>query len=110
VAGVCVLATIVKAGSVDALREMVDRFRSKLGSAVVALGAVVSEKPLLVVGITEDLVQQGLHAGKLASVAAKAMGGGGGGRPNMAQAGGRDADALDDAIASIPELIAEMLA
>jgi alanyl-tRNA synthetase len=109
VSGATVLAAVVEVSSVDALREMVDRFRDKLGSAVVALGARIGEKPLLVVGITDDLVKRGLHAGNLAGAAARAMGGGGGGRPHMAQAGGRDAEALDEAIAGIPELIAETL-
>jgi len=109
VAGATVLAAVVDAANIDALREMVDRFRDKLGSAVVALGAVIGEKPLLVVGITDDLVERGLHAGNLAGTAARAMGGGGGGRPNMAQAGGRNVDALDKAIAGIPELIAQAL-
>ncbi|MGC9360442.1 MAG: DHHA1 domain-containing protein, partial [Anaerolineae bacterium] len=109
VSGATVLAAVVEASSIDALREMVDRFRDRLGSAVVALGAVIGEKPLLVVGITEDLVRRGLHAGNLAGAAARAMGGGGGGRPNMAQAGGRDVEGLDEAVASIPELVVDTL-
>jgi len=64
---------------------------------------------MLIVGVTEDLVKRGLHAGKLAGTAARAMGGGGGGRPNMAQAGGRDADALGEAVATILGLVAEAL-
>ncbi len=104
-----VLAAVVEAASVDALREMVDRFRDKLGSAVVALGAAVDNKPLLIVGVTEDLVKRGLHAGKLAGTAARAMGGGGGGRPNMAQAGGRDVNRLGAAVAAIADLVAEAL-
>lgn len=103
------LAAVVDAASVDALREMVDRFRDKLGSAVVALGAAVDDKPLLIVGVTEDLVKRGLHAGKLAGTAARAMGGGGGGRPNMAQAGGRDVNGLGAAVAAIADLVAEAL-
>ena len=109
VAGVKVLARVVEAASVDALREMVDRVRIKLGSGVVATGAMVDAKPMLIVGVTEDLVKRGLHAGKLAGTAARAMGGGGGGRPNMAQAGGRDSDALGEAVATILGLVAEAL-
>lgn len=109
VMGAPVLASVVEASSVEVLRGMVDRFRDKLGSAVVALGAVVDGKPLLIVGITDDLVARGLHAGKLAGTAARAMGGGGGGRPKMAQAGGRIVAALGDAIAAIPDLVAEAL-
>jgi alanyl-tRNA synthetase len=76
---------------------------------VVALGAAVDGKPLLIVGVTEDLVKRGLHAGKLAGTAARAMGGGGGGRPNMAQAGGRDVNGLGAAVAAIADLVAEAL-
>jgi len=101
VAGARVLAQVVQAADVDALRGMVDRFRDRLGSSVVALGAVIDERPLLVVGLTNDLLSRGLHAGKLVGDAARLMGGGGGGRPNMAQAGGRDADRLAEAVASV---------
>ncbi|MGI6377242.1 MAG: alanine--tRNA ligase [Anaerolineae bacterium] len=104
-----VLAQVVAVPDVDALRDMVDRFRDKLGSAVVALGAVVEGRPLLIVGLTNDLVQKGLNAGKLAGDAARLMGGGGGGRPNMAQAGGRDADKLAEAVAAVASAVKSAL-
>jgi alanyl-tRNA synthetase len=104
-----VLAQVVAVPDVDALRDMVDRFRDKLGSAVVALGAVVEGRPLLIVGLTNDLVQKGLNAGKLAGDAARLMGGGGGGRPNMAQAGGRDADKLAEAVAAVAPAVKSAL-
>ena len=107
--GVQVLTARVQAGDADALREMCDRFRDKLGSAVVALGAIINDRPTLVVALTQDLVTKGLHAGKLAGTAARRMGGGGGGRPNLAQAGGKDVSRLADALAAVPELIAESL-
>ena len=108
--GVTVLAAQVAASDVDALRSMCDRFRDKLGSAVVALGAVIDGRPMLVVGITRDLIKdQGLHAGKLAGTAARRMSGGGGGRPDMAQAGGKDASRLGEAVARVPELVAAAL-
>ncbi|NLX36794.1 MAG: alanine--tRNA ligase, partial [Chloroflexi bacterium] len=106
-----VLAEVVSVADMDALRGMADRFRDRLGSAVVALGAVIEERPLLVVGLTNDLVQKGLSAGKLAGDAARLMGGGGGGRPNMAQAGGRDPEKLAEAVASVvPAVKAALLA
>ena len=109
--GIAILTEQATATDVDTLREMCDRFRDKLGSAVVALGAVINERPMLVVAITKDLIQErGLHAGKLAGTAAKKMGGGGGGRPDMAQAGGKNADKLPDALATIPDLVREALA
>lgn len=109
VKGVKVLAAQVEAADVEALREMGDRFRDKLGSAVVALGAIIDSRPLVVVALTEDLVRRGLHAGKLAGATAGYMGGGGGGRPNMAQAGGKDVARLADALAMVPQWVAEAL-
>lgn len=100
--GFAVLATQVDAPDVDTMRQMTDWFRDKLGSAVIVLGAVVDEKPMLVASVTQDLIERGMHAGNLVRDAAKLMGGGGGGRPNMAQAGGKDAGQLPDALASIP--------
>ncbi len=107
--GARVLAARVEVGDINALRELSDRFRDKLGSAVVALGAVVEGRPLVVVAITPDLVARGLHAGKLAGAAAGHMGGGGGGRPNMAQAGGQDIARLPEALAAVRELVMQML-
>ena len=108
--GIAVLAEQAPATDVDTLRDMCDRFRDKLGSAVVALGAVIDGRPMLVVATTKDLIQsRGLHAGKLAGAAARKMGGGGGGRPDMAQAGGKDADKLADALSAIPDLVRSSL-
>jgi len=107
--GAKVLATRVQADDIETMREMCDRSRDRLGSAVVALGARVNHRPVLVVGVTQDLIARGLHAGKLASVAARRMGGGGGGKPHMAQAGGRDASRLSEAFDAIPALVSEWL-
>ena len=63
----------------------------------------------LVVAFTKDLVERGLHAGKIAGAAAKLCGGGGGGRPDLAQAGGKDPSSIDAALAKAEELIAEAL-
>jgi alanyl-tRNA synthetase len=107
--GVQVLAAQVQAADVDALRDLGDRLRDRLGSGVVALGAVIAEKPILVVTVSQDLVTRGLHAGRLAGDAARKMGGGGGGRPHMAQAGGKDASLLGEALASVAPLVSERL-
>jgi alanyl-tRNA synthetase len=109
VAGVRVLAAEVQVADVNTLREMCDRFRDKLGSAVVALGALVDGRPMLVVAVTNDLFARGLHAGKLAGAAAARMGGGGGGKPSLAQAGGKDAAQLTQAVAAIETLVAQSL-
>jgi alanyl-tRNA synthetase len=98
VEGLAVLAEQVQVDDADTLRQMTDWFRDKLGSSVVVLGSVIDAKPLLIAAATEDAVKRGIHAGNLVRDAAKIVGGGGGGRPNMAQAGGRDAEKLPDAL------------
>ncbi|MCB0161948.1 MAG: alanine--tRNA ligase, partial [Caldilineaceae bacterium] len=103
--GFNVLATQVDVPDVDTMRQMTDWFRDKLGSAVIVLGAVVDEKPMLVASVTQDLIDRGMHAGNLVRDAAKLMGGGGGGRPNMAQAGGKDAGQLPAALASVSDWV-----
>jgi alanyl-tRNA synthetase len=107
VGSVRVLAARVDADSVDRMREISDRLRARLGSAVLVLGAVIDEKPMLVAAVTPDLVERGLQAGQLVGQAAKWIGGGGGGKPTMAQAGGRDAGKLDQALAQIPRMVKE---
>ncbi len=103
--GVPVLAARVDAPDATHLREMGDWLRDKLGSAVVVLGTVLNDKPQILVVITPDLVKQGYHAGNLVKTLATVVGGGGGGRPDMAQAGGRDASKLNEAITQVPHLI-----
>ena len=109
VEGIKVLSIPIEAADTDTLRQMTDWLRDKLGSAVVVVGAVIGDKPQLVAAVTPDLVGRGMHAGNLLREAAKIMGGGGGGRPDMAQAGGKDADKLDDALASVPTWVAAHL-
>ncbi len=99
--GLSVLAEQVEANDVDALRQMTDWFRDRLGSSVVVLGSVINEKPMLVAAATDDAIKKGIHAGNLVRDAAKIVGGGGGGRPNMAQAGGRHADKLPEALGQV---------
>ena len=87
---------------------MVDQLRERLGSAVIVLGTVRA-RPILVVAVTQDLVEHGLHAGKLVRELAKTIGGGGGGSPTMAQAGGRDSSKIDEALGRARGLVAETL-
>ena len=96
--GLTVVSGIADVGSAEALREAGDWLRDKLGSGVVVLGAVVRERPTLLVMATRDLVGRGVHAGNAVKKAAAVMGGGGGGRPEIAQAGGRQADKLEEAL------------
>ena len=96
--GFKLVAARARVTTVEALREIGDWLRDKLGSGVVLLGAVVNDRPSLIAMVTADLVDRGLHAGNIVKEAAKAMGGGGGGRPEMAQAGGRSPERLEDAL------------
>jgi alanyl-tRNA synthetase len=109
VGGVQVLAARVQATDMDTLREMTDWFRNRLGSVVIVLGAVIDEKPNFVAAVTPDLVERGLKAGTVIKRVARVVGGGGGGRATMAQAGGRDPDRLDDALRLVPTVVGELL-
>ncbi|CAI8040351.1 Alanine--tRNA ligase [Geodia barretti] len=103
--GVRVVSGRTSAHNADGMREMGDFLRDKLSSCVVTLGALSEGSPILVTMVTPDLVERGLNAGNIARDAAKLMGGGGGGRPEMAQAGGRQPEKLDDALAAVPGLV-----
>ncbi len=103
--GVKLVAGRTSAASAEALREMGDFLKTRLPSAVIALGALVNGNPLLVTMVTADLVARGLHAGNIARDAARLMGGGGGGQPELAQAGGRRPEGLDAALRQVPDLI-----
>ncbi len=105
--GVNVVALKVDAPDAAMLREMSDWFRDRLGSAVVVLGTVSDDKPLLIATVTDDLTKRGLHAGNLVKGIAPVVGGGGGGKPTMAQAGGKDASRLSEALAKVDGLVSE---
>lgn len=107
--GIKVLACEVQAADMNTLRDMSDLFRDKLGSGVVALGAKSDAGVNLIVALTKDLSQSGLHAGKMIKEVAGITGGGGGGRPDMAQAGGKDYSKLTEALALVPQLVAGQL-
>ena len=107
--GVPVVAGRVEVESASALRSAGDEVRRRLDDAVIVLGAVADERPLFVAMITPGLVERGLHAGKLIGGVARIAGGGGGGKPEMAQAGGRDASQLDAAIAAVPDAVRAQL-
>ncbi|WP_377892098.1 alanine--tRNA ligase [Alkalihalobacillus sp. R86527] len=87
------------------LRSIVDDMKSQLGSVIVVLGSGTGGKVQLAAGITDDLVKEGYHAGKLIKELATRCGGGGGGRPDMAQAGGKDPEKLDEALAYTTEWV-----
>ena len=105
VKGVHLLAARVNASSNDALREMTDWLRDRMRSGVIVLGAVINDRPAIVAAVTPDLTAKGFHAGNLVRKVAALVGGSGGGRPDMAQAGGKDAGKLDEAISAVPGLL-----
>ena len=109
VEGVPVLAAQVEGADANALREACDAIRQKQVSILVVLGSCEGEKVNLVAAATKDLVAKGLHAGNLVREVAKAVGGGGGGRPDLGQAGGKEPDRLPAALAGVPDLVRKQL-
>jgi alanyl-tRNA synthetase len=95
--GVAVVAGRIDGLEAEGLRAVADRLRDRLGSGVVCVGSAVDGRVSLVAAVTKDLTRR-VHAGKLIQEVAKAAGGSGGGRPDLAQAGARDATRLDDAL------------
>ena len=108
--GVSVLSARTDASNADSMREISDWLRDKMGSGIVVLGAVINDRPTISVGITRDLVDGGADARDYARDLGRIIGGGGGGRPDMAQAGGRNADKLDDAIAAAADIVRQKTA
>jgi len=104
------LTAHVRDADANTLRQLADQFRNNNpDSGVVVLGTVENEKPLMVAAVTEDLVKRGIKAGDLVKFVAQQVGGGGGGKPTMAQAGGRDASKLDEALSSVPKWVQQKL-
>jgi alanyl-tRNA synthetase len=106
--GVKVLAAEVANVDRDGLRQLVDSLRQKLGSGVIALGMPDGDKVALIVAVTKDLTSK-VHAGKLIQALARQVGGSGGGRPDLAEAGGKDTSALNSTLRSIPSLLEPLL-
>jgi alanyl-tRNA synthetase len=94
-------------GPEEPMRQQVDRLRQKAGSAIVLIGWADDGKVQLIAAVTDDLVKKGLHAGKLVGQVAKVVGGGGGGKPTMAQAGGKEPAKLAEAIELAKKLASE---
>jgi len=98
--GAKVLAALMEGADVTALRETMDKLRDKLGSAAIVLGSVADGKVTLIAGVTPDLIGK-VKAGELVNMVAQLVGGKGGGRPDMAQAGGTQPENLPAALASV---------
>ncbi|PFV59521.1 alanine--tRNA ligase [Bacillus cereus] len=103
--GVNVLAAKVNVADMNNLRTMMDDLKNKLESAVVVLASVNDDKVNILAGVTKDLISQGYHAGKLVKEVASRCGGGGGGRPDMAQAGGKNPAQVEEALAFVQEYV-----
>ena len=108
VEGLQVLACVVEGADPKSLRETVDRLKDKLGSAAIVLGTAQDSRVSLVAGVTRDQVHR-IKAGELVNAVARQVGGKGGGRDDMAQAGGNQPDRLVAALKSVPDWVRESL-
>lgn len=109
VKGLKLLAAKVDGVDMNGLRDLGDQLRDKLGEGVVVLASAVDGKVSLMAMATKEAVDKGAHAGNLIKAIASFVGGGGGGRPNMAQAGGKNPAGIEDAIAKVKEALEEQL-
>ena len=108
IAGIKVLVTRMDGADAKTLRNAVDQFKDRLQNAVVMLGSVDDGKVRLAAGVTKNIIDK-IQAGDLIRPVAEQVGGKGGGRPDFAEAGGTDVDALDQALESVPAWVAEQL-
>ena len=106
VSGVKLLAAELDGVDMNGLRDLGDQLKEKLGEGVVVLASANSGKVSLMVTATEGAMKKGAHAGNLIKAVAGCVGGGGGGRPNMAQAGGKDPAGIPDALSKAAEVLA----
>lgn len=107
--GVKVLATKVLDVDMNGLRNLGDQLKDKIGDGVIVIASVQDDKVNLMATVTEDAQKKGAHAGNLIKAIASLVGGGGGGRPNMAQAGGKNPAGVDACLEKVAEVVAEQL-
>ena len=103
--GIYVLVARVPSSRIEILREMADFVRDKLKSVILVLGTIYDGKPIFLAAVTDDLVSRGYDAGKIVREVARVTGGGGGGKPNLAQAGGKHKEKLDEALRLAKSLV-----
>ena len=102
IGGISVITAILNEADVDTLRQMADQFRQRNPqNGVAVIASIINDKPMVIATVTEDLVERGLKAGDLVKFVATPLGGGGGGRPTLAQAGGKDASKLGEVLDSV---------
>ncbi len=109
VGGTKLLATKVEGVDMNGLRDLGDQMKQQIGEGVIVLASAADGKVNLIVMATEEAIGKGAHAGNLIKAIAPCVGGGGGGRPNMAQAGGKNPAGIDDALAKAEEVLKEQL-
>ena len=107
--GIKLLATAVEDVDMNGLRELGDQLKEKLGQGVIVIASSANGKVNLVAMATEEAMAKGAHAGNLIKGIVALVGGGGGGRPNMAQAGGKNPAGIPDAIAKVEEVLKEQI-
>mgnify|MGYP000071324894 CR=1 FL=1 len=109
VAGVKVIAVSVEDMDMNGLRDLGDQLKEKIGEGVVVIASSANGKVSLMATATDEAMKKGAHAGNLIQAIASCVGGGGGGRPNMAQAGGKNPAGIPDALAKVKEVLAEQI-
>ncbi len=103
--GIKLFSLKLKDKEANNLREIADKIKDKNESCAVLLASDLGDKVLFVAAVTKDLVQKGVNAGNMVKEAAKVAGGGGGGRPDFAQAGGKDPQKIEEAIEAVKKII-----
>lgn len=105
-----VVAKRIDGANVDLLKRLVDQIRKKASPAVILLASETTEgKVLLIAGVSKDLVESGIKAGDIVKEVAPIVGGGGGGKPDLAQAGGKDPSKIDEAIEKAQSIVQQKL-
>ena len=105
-----VLTTKMVDADAATLRQLADLFRERYPvNGVAVLASIFNDRPIIIAAVTEDLVPRGIRAGDLAGFVARQLGGGGGGKPTLAQAGGKDVSKIDEALTSVSSWVDENL-
>jgi len=99
----------IRDADIDALRTLTDKFKERYSSGVIVLGTIIQGKPQIIAVVTDDLVKNGIHAGNIVKKISPIIGGGGGGRPNMAQAGGNLPEKLVEALNMVENVLLEQV-
>ena len=109
-AGIKIVHGLVEVDSDEELKQVADHIKDKLGSGVIVLGTKIHDNAMFVAAVSADLIsEKHLHAGKIVGEIAKKVGGGGGGRPNFATAGGKDKEKIEEAISDTAEVVRKFL-